>query len=129
MIVFLTFKILTKPLKKLEQALERLSDGNVGDKIILGGGKQFVKMEYDLNKINENYRKKENIIKQTNVEYEKYIPKQFVKFLGKNSILDLQVGTQVKKEVTTLISGQILVSLLYDSYAIFTFQNLLTFSY
>ena len=102
LIVFLTFKILTKPLKKLEQALERLSDGNVGDKIYLGGGRQFSKMEYDLNKINENYRKKENIIKQTNVEYEKYIPKQFIKFLGKNSILDLQVGTQVKKEVTTL---------------------------
>lgn len=102
LIVFLTFKILTKPLKKLEQALERLSDGNVGDRIVLGGGRQFVKMEYDLNKINENYRKKENIIKQTNVEYEKYIPKQFIKFLGKNSILDLQVGTQVKKEVTTL---------------------------
>lgn len=101
-IVFLTFKILMRPLKKLEQAIERLSDGNVSDKILLGGGKQFKKMEYDLNKINENYRKKENVIKQTSVEYEKYIPKQFIKFLGKNSILDLQVGTQVKKEVTTM---------------------------
>lgn len=101
-IVFLTFKILMRPLKKLEQSIERLSDGNVSDKILLGGGKQFKKMEYDLNKINENYRKKENVIKQTNVEYEKYIPKQFIKFLGKNSILDLQVGTQVKKEVTTM---------------------------
>ena len=102
LIVFLLFKVITKPLKKLEQALERLSDGNVSDRIVIGGGKQFLKMEYDLNKINENYRKKENIIKQTNVEYEKYIPKQFIKFLGKNSVLDLQVGTQVKKEVTTL---------------------------
>ena len=102
LLVFIVFKIVTKPLKKLEQAIERLSDGNVGDRIYIGGGKQFLKMEYDLNKINDNYKKKETIIKQTNTEFEKYIPKQFVRFLGKKSILDLEVGTQVQKEVTTL---------------------------
>ena len=74
----------------------------MGDKIIIGGGKQFKSIEYNLNKINEHYKKKDLIIKDTNTEYQKYIPKQFVKFLGKNSILDLQVGTQVTKEVTTL---------------------------
>lgn len=102
LVVFIIFKVTTRPLKKLELAIERLSDGNVGDKIIIGGGKQFREMEYALNRINDNYKRKENIIKQTNIEYEKYIPKQFVKFLGKNSILDLVVGSQVKKEVTTL---------------------------
>ena len=102
LIVFILFKVITKPLRRLEQALERLSDGNVGDNITIGGGKQFKNMEYALNKINENYRRKENIIKATNVEYEKYIPKQFIKYLGKNSVLDLVVGTQVKKEVTTM---------------------------
>lgn len=101
-VVFIIFKLITKPLKILEIALERLSDGYVGDKISLGGGKQFAKLEYDLNKINDNYRKSETIIKQTSNEYEKYIPKQFIKFLGKKSILDLVVGTKVQKEVTTL---------------------------
>lgn len=103
LIVFIMFKVITKPLKKLEIAIERLSDGNVAGKIYIGGGKQFKNIEYSLNKINENYRQKESIIKQTNSEYEKFIPKQFVKFLGKNSVLDLVVGTQVKKEVTTLL--------------------------
>lgn len=102
LIIFIIFKVLTRPLKNLEQAIERLSDGFISDKIRIGGGKQFIKMEYNLNKINDNYKKKETIIKQTNSEYEKYIPKQFVKFLGKNSILDLVVGTQVQKEVTTM---------------------------
>lgn len=101
-IVFILFKVVTKPLRKLEQAIERLSDGNVGDKIVIGGGKYFQNIEHSLNKINENYRRKETIIKQTNNEYEKFIPKQFIKFLGKSSVLDLVVGTQVKKEVTTL---------------------------
>lgn len=100
--VFIMFKVITKPLKKLEQAIERLSDGNVNDKIVIGGGKQFQKIEHSLNKINDNYRRSANIIKETNTAYEKFIPKQFIKFLGKSSVLDLVVGTQVKKEVTTL---------------------------
>ncbi len=101
-IVFIMFKVITKPLKKLEKAIERLSDGSVSDKIVIGGGKQFKNIEYSLNKINDNYRRKESIIKQTSTEYEKFVPKQFVKFLGKSSVLDLVVGTQVKKEVTTM---------------------------
>ena len=102
LIVFVLFRVITKPIRRIEQAIERLSDGYVGDRISIGTGSQYQKIEYDLNKINDNYKKKENIIKQTNIEYEKYIPKQFIKFLGKNSILDLTVGTQVQKEVTTL---------------------------
>lgn len=100
--VFITFKIVTKPIKKLEQAIERLSDGTINDKIVIGGGRQFKNIEDSLNKINDNYKRSASVLKQTNVEYEKFIPKQFVKFLGKNSVLDLVVGTQVKKEVTTL---------------------------
>lgn len=102
LIVFIMFKVITRPLKKLEQAIERLSDGNVNDKIVLGGGKQFQNIEHSLNKINDNYRKSALAIKETSTEYEKFIPKQFIKFLGKSSVLDLVVGTQVKKEVTTL---------------------------
>ena len=102
LIVFIMFKVITKPIRKLEQAIERLSDGNVGDKITIGGGKQFQKIEHSLNKINDNYRRSELLIKETNSAYEKFIPKQFIKFLGKSSVLDLVVGTQVKKEVTTL---------------------------
>ena len=116
LIVFIMFKVITKPIKKLEQAIERLSDGNVNDKIVIGGGKQFQNMEHSLNKINDNYKRSEAIIKETNIEYEKYIPKQFIKFLGKSSVLDLVVGSQVKKEVTTMFcdvrnSGEVSTSL------------------
>lgn len=102
LVVFIMFKVITKPLRKLEQAIERLSDGNVNEKIVLGGSKQFKNIEHSLNKINDNFKQSALAVKQTSSEYEKFIPKQFVKFLGKSSVLDLVVGTQVKKEVTTL---------------------------
>lgn len=101
-ILFVTYKLLCRPLKKVEKAVYRLSDGKVNNMILVGGSKQFKEIEYGLNKINENYKQKENIIKQTNLEFEKFIPKQFLKFFGKNNILELELGNQVQKEVTTM---------------------------
>lgn len=100
--MFVSFIFVCKPIKQVEKALERLSDGRIKNEILIGGGKQFKQIEYSLNKINDNYKEKENLLKKTNLEYEKYVPKQFLKFLGKNSILELELGNNVKKEVTTM---------------------------
>ena len=101
-LLFLTFSYACKPIKKIEKAVSRLSDGEIKDEIQIGGNKQFEGIEHGLNKINDVYKEKENLIKKTNLEYEKYVPKQFLKFLGKNSILELELGNQVQKEVTTM---------------------------
>ncbi|MDD4816299.1 MAG: adenylate/guanylate cyclase domain-containing protein [Clostridia bacterium] len=102
LLLFITFNFACKPLRKVEKAVYRLSNGRVGSDIQIGGSKQFVEIEHNLNKINETFKEKENIIKKTNLEYEKFIPKQFIKFLGKSSILELELGNQVQKEVTTV---------------------------
>ena len=101
-LLFITFSFACKPIKKIEKAIYRLSDGKIKDDIQIGGNKQFEGIEHGLNKINDVYKEKENLIKKTNLEYEKFIPKQFLKFLGKNSILELELGNQVQKEVTTM---------------------------
>ena len=101
-VMFLIFWIVCKPVAKVGKAVERLSDGKTKNIINIGGGKQFKEIEYNLNKINENYKASENLIKKTNIEYGKFIPKQFLKYLGKNNILELELGNQVKKEVTTM---------------------------
>lgn len=102
LILFFLFNFICRPIKKVEKAVYRLSDGRVKDKIVVGGTRQFREIEFALNKINENYIQKETVIKQTNSEYEKFIPKQFLKFFGKNNILELELGNQVQKEVTTM---------------------------
>ena len=101
-LLFVTLNLVCKPIKKIEKAVYRLSDGRVKDEIQIGGNKQFLGIEHGLNKINDVYKEKENLLKKTNIEYEKFIPKQFLKFLGKNSILELELGNQVQKEVTTM---------------------------
>ncbi len=92
-----------RPLSKVEKATEKLGDGRIkNDKFKVGGGKQFQEIENSLNKINYNIKEKENKIRQTNLEAQKFIPKQFFKFLGKSSIEELELGNQVKKTATTL---------------------------
>lgn len=92
-----------RPLAKVEKITQKLGDGRMKfDDFKVGGGKQFKEIENSLNKINYIYKEKENKIKQTNLEAQKYIPKQFFKFLGKSNISELELGNQVKKNATTL---------------------------
>lgn len=100
--LFIVFIIACKPLKKVEKAVDRLGGGRVASDIEIGGSRQFQEIEHSLNKINDNFKEKENLLKKTNLEYEKFVPKQFMKFLGKNSILELELGNQVQREVTTM---------------------------
>lgn len=102
LLLFVNFLFLTRPIKKVEQATKRLSYGETKDNISIGGNRQFLDIEHSLNKINDNYKKKDEVIKRTNMEYEKVIPKQILKFLGKKNVSELEIGTQVKKTATTL---------------------------
>lgn len=101
--LFFNYFMLCKPLNRVEKIVARLGDGKVKeDKLKIGGGKQFNSIEHGLNKINNNYRSKDNSLKKVNLETQKFVPKQFFKFLGKSSITELELGNQVKKKATTM---------------------------
>lgn len=103
LLLFLNYFMLCKPLNRVERIVARLGDGKVKeDKLKIGGGKQFNSIEHGLNKINNNYRSKDNSLKKVNLETQKFVPKQFFKFLGKSSITELELGNQVKKKATTM---------------------------
>lgn len=102
--IFFVFVITCKPLQKLEKIALRLGDGRVKEgNFNVGGIKQFKSIENALEKINYNYKEKENLVKKTDLEAQKFIPKQFLRFLGKNSITELELGNQVQKRATTLL--------------------------
>jgi predicted ATPase/class 3 adenylate cyclase/GAF domain-containing protein/tRNA A-37 threonylcarbamoyl transferase component Bud32 len=45
-----------------------------------------------------------NEVLQLNVAYERFVPKQFLQFLHKESIIDVQLGDQVQQEMSVLFS-------------------------
>ena len=102
LIVFLIYAYLCMPVQRVEKITRRLSDGRVREESFeVGNSKQFKTIESALEKINYNYKEKENIAKQNDLEVEKFIPKEFLKFLGKTSITELELGNQVQKNATT----------------------------
>lgn len=103
LLMFLNFSLLCRPLGRVEKVIARLSDGRVKEsKLKIGGGKQFNNIEHGLNKINNNYLTNSNSIRKANLEAQKFIPKQFFKFLGKSNISELELGNQVKKNATLM---------------------------
>lgn len=103
LISFLTFAYVCRPIQKIEKVTAKLGDGRINEKSInIGKSKQFKKIENSLEKINYNYKEKENKVKQVDLEAQKFIPKQFLRFLGKGSIAELELGNQVQKRATTL---------------------------
>lgn len=101
--LFVIFSYICRPVQKLEKIAQRLGDGVIReDKFEIGKSKQFKNIENSLEKINFNYKEKENMVRQTDLEAQKFIPRQFLKFLGKTSISDLELGNQVQKRATTL---------------------------
>jgi len=101
--IFLMYMFICRPVNKIEKVLSRLSDGGLKeDRLNIGKSKQFQSVEHSINKINYNYKEKDNKLRQTDLEAQKFIPRQFLKFLGKSSIAELELGNQVKKTATTL---------------------------
>lgn len=103
LIFFLIFLFMCKPITRVEKVVLRLGDGKVKqDRFSIGKGKQFNSIEHGLNKINNNYKEKDNSLKKVSLETKKFVPKQFFKFLGKNNISELELGNQVKKQATII---------------------------
>ncbi len=104
LLLFFNCFVLCKPIARVEKIVSRLGDGKVKDeRLKIGGGKQFNSIEHSLNKINYNYQSKDKSLKTVNLEAQKFIPRQFFKFLGKNSIAELELGNQVKKNATVML--------------------------
>ena len=103
-LVFLavSFRLLSRPIKRINGIVSDINKGNQKIKYKVGGGREFVEIATGLSQIDKKLTEKDKIIKVANDEYEKIVPKQFVKHLGKKSFSELELGGSVTKEVTTM---------------------------
>ena len=102
-ILSINYLIISKPVTKVERVVSRLGDGKVKeDNFSIGGGKQFKNIEHGLNKINNNYRENDNSLKTADLRKQKSLPKQMLRFFGRNAITELELGRTVKKKATLL---------------------------
>ncbi len=104
LLLFVIIISLCSPLTKVEKVTKNLGDGRLkSDDFKVGGVKQFKEIENSLNKINFQYKQKENKLKQTDLQKQKNLSKQFFRFLGEEGLAELELGKHVKKTATLLL--------------------------
>ena len=102
--LFVVVIFLCRPLAKVESVTEKLGDGRLKyEDYKVGGGKQFMEIEHSLNKINFQYKERENKVKQTDLNSQENLSKQFFRFIGKTNIVELECGNQVRKSACILL--------------------------
>ena len=103
-LLFVILLFMCRPVSKVGRAAENLSQGRLkNDNFKLGGGKQFQSIEHSLNRINYNLKEKSDRLKKVDFSKKKSVSKQFVRFMGKTDVLELECGHQVKRNACMLL--------------------------
>ena len=98
----INYFFICKPMNKVEKIVSRLGDGKVKENMLqVGGSKQFKNIEHGLNKINNNYKEKDNTLKRTDLPQKEF--RQLTRFFGRASIEELEQGLEVKKKSTLMV--------------------------
>jgi len=102
---------IVKPLLNLKYASQRLTQGQwdchlavdrsdeIGDL-----AKTFQQMSQQLQSSFITLHDRENYLKQLNQSYERFIPREFLNLLGKQSVTEIELGDQIAQEMTILFS-------------------------
>lgn len=98
----ISFRVLSKPIKKINGIVYDINKGEHKIKYKVGGSREFSEIATGLSQIDKKLAEKDKLIKVASDEYEKVVPKQFIKYLGKRSFSELELGGSVTKEVTTM---------------------------
>lgn len=97
-LLFLIFTLLLSPIKKVQKAVITLAKGNIDNEIKIGSGEEIKVIEKGLIKISSNLKNNKMMFEKLNNEYEKYVPTQFMKQLGKKMLWSfLLAPTFIKK--------------------------------
>lgn len=98
----INYFFICKPMNKVEKIVSRLGDGKVKENTLqVGGSKQFKNIEHGLNKINNNYKEKDNTLKRTDLPQKEF--RQLTRFFVRASIEELEQGLEVKKKSTLMV--------------------------
>ncbi|MGC8764321.1 MAG: adenylate/guanylate cyclase domain-containing protein [Brevinematia bacterium] len=109
LIIFLIISIgfillLMFSLRKLRDAITAVSSGKWDTTIEIKSRDEVGDLGKGFNIMAGYIRNYINEITNLNKVYFKFVPSEFLKFLGKSNILDLKLGDQVEKEMTVMFS-------------------------
>ncbi len=95
---------IVRPVNELVKNMRMTSEGRLDNYTIVRTNDEIGVMSEGYNLMTQRLRDYIFKISQMNEAYSRFVPNQFLEFLGKENFVDIQLGDQVQKEMSVLFS-------------------------
>lgn len=95
---------IVRPVNELVKSMKRTGEGRLDNFTIVRTNDEIGIMSEGYNVMTSRLRDYIFKISQMNEAYSRFVPSQFLEFLGKENFVDIQLGDQVQKEMSVLFS-------------------------
>jgi len=95
---------IVRPVNELVESMRKTGDGMLDNYTIVRTNDEIGVMSEGYNKMTTKLREYIFRISQMNEAYSRFVPNQFLDFLGKDDFVEIQLGDQVQKEMTVMFS-------------------------
>jgi len=92
------------PVKELLYNMQKTGDGKNINYTVVRNNDEIGELAEEFNEMSGKIEQYISNISRMNDAYFRFVPKQFLDFLGKDSILDVKLGDQVQKEMSVLFT-------------------------
>ncbi|HMV77002.1 MAG TPA: adenylate/guanylate cyclase domain-containing protein [Leptospiraceae bacterium] len=104
MVSVLTSVAITKPISRLTEGAKIIGDGDYQHRIFLPVRDEIGSLATAFNDMTERIQKSDKLKNDYMDAYSRFVPQEFLKFLKKESILEIKLGDQIQTEMTVLFS-------------------------
>ncbi len=92
------------PLKELLYNMQKTGEGRTINYTVVRNNNEIGEIAEGYNEMSAKLEEYISNISKMNEAYYRFVPRQFLEFLGKESILDVRLGDQVQKEMSVLFT-------------------------
>lgn len=100
--VMLSLLVIFRPLEKINRTAKELAKGKKNLMFDFEGAMEFESISDSLNEIQNNYRLNDKNLNKKENEYQKFLPKEYLKYFGKTKLEDVKVGDSVQVKLCTM---------------------------
>ncbi|OQW95804.1 MAG: hypothetical protein BWK79_01040 [Beggiatoa sp. IS2] len=100
---FMTFMVL-QSIRKLRNGVNKISQGEWNISVNLSSNDEISDLSLGFNKMSQHIYSYMNQVELLNKSYRRFVPEEFLRYLDRPSVLDVELGDQVQKEMTIMFA-------------------------
>lgn len=100
--IMITLLVSFRPLSKIKKTAKEIAKGKKNLQFDFEGATEFKSISDSLNAIQQNYRLSDKKLNKKEYEYQKFVPKEYLKYFGRSKLEEVKVGDNVTVKLCTM---------------------------